>query len=179
MASIEWETPQEFFDKLNAEFAFDIDLCASKHNAKLPNYFSISENALYQKWVGSCWLNPPYDRDIGRWIAKAYESAQEGAMVVCLLQCRSGDTKWFHNFVMKSSEMRFIKDRLHFGLKGKFSRANISSIVVVFRPYCTGPPLTSSIDTKGNPLNKHIDQTLMGLRPSGRSCQRYAAKWEI
>lgn len=102
--------------------------------------------------LGSVWLNPPYDKDIGHWVAKAYESAHTGATVVCLLQCRSGDTKWFHRFIMKSSEMRFIRDRLHFGLDGKFSRANISNIVVVFRPYCKGPPLVSSIDTEGNRL---------------------------
>jgi len=154
MASVEWETPQDFFDTLNAEFAFTVDVCANKQNAKLHNYFSISENSLYQRWKGSCWMNPPYSKDIGRWVAKAYESAQEGATIVCLLQGRSCDTKWFHNFIMRSSEIRFIKDRLHFGLNGKFNRANISSMVVIFRPYCVGHPTVSAIDTKGRPLNQ-------------------------
>lgn len=152
MPSVEWETPQDFFNTLNDEFHFDIDLCATKENTKCPLYYTFYKNAFYQKWEGTCWMNPPYNKDIGRWVRKAYESAQAGATVVCLLQCRSGDTKWFHNFIMKSSEMRFIKDRLHFGLNGKFSRANISNVVVVFKPYCIGPPITKSIDTSGKLL---------------------------
>lgn len=153
MASVEWETPQDFFDTLNAEFEFTVDVCANEENKKHENYFSISDHGLYQKWEGVCWMNPPYSKDIGRWVGKAYESAQEGATVVCLLQGRSCDTKWFHNFIMRASEMRFIKDRLHFGVHGKFSRANISSMVVIFRPYCQGYPKASAINTKGQPLN--------------------------
>ena len=152
MASVEWETPQDFFDNLNAEFVFDTDVCATKENAKCPVYYTYYKNSLYQEWKGTCWMNPPYSKDIGKWVGKAYLSAQEGAKVVCLLQCRSGDTKWFHKYIMRSSEIRFVKDRLHFGLDGKFSRANISSIVVVFQPYCKGPPLVSSIDNKARRL---------------------------
>lgn len=149
MSNVEWETPQDLFDTLDAEFHFDVDVCATKKNAKCKKFYSPLVNGLYQRWEGSCWMNPPYNRDIGRWVAKAYESAQEGAVVVALLQCRSGDTKWFHAFVMKSSEIRFVKDRLHFGLNGIFKRANISSIIVVFRAYCKGTPSTCSINTKG------------------------------
>ena len=29
-----WETPQVFFEKLNDEFHFDLDVCASLANAK-------------------------------------------------------------------------------------------------------------------------------------------------
>lgn len=152
MASIEWETPEDLFDALHKEFNFKVDACATSQNRKISVYYSPKQNALYREWASPCWMNPPYNKDIGQWVAKAYESAQEGITVVCLLQGRSSDTKWWHKYVMRSSEIRFIKDRLHFGLNGKFSRANISNIVVVFRPYCKGPPLVSSIDTKGNRL---------------------------
>lgn len=152
MSSIEWETPQDFFDTLNNEFHFTLDVCANDKNKKVNKYFSIEENGLYQKWEGVCWMNPPYNKDIGRWIGKAYESAQEGTMVVALIQGRSNDTIWWHDYVMKSSELRFIRDRLHFGLNGKFTRANISSLLVIFKPYCTGYPKVSSINTKGLPI---------------------------
>lgn len=100
--------------------------------------------------LGSIWLNPPYNKNIGRWVGKAYESAQEGTTVICLLPGRSGDTKWWHEYVMRSSEIRFIKGRLQFLKEGKCgSGSNISSVVVVFRPYCQGPPVVSSIDTAG------------------------------
>jgi len=152
MPSVEWETPQGFFDTLNQEFNFSLDVCATEKNAKCERFYSPIENGLLKSWTGTCWMNPPYSKDIGRWVAKAWEVAQEGSTVVSLLQCRSGDTKWWHSFVMRASEIRFIKDRLHFKLNGESARANISSIVVVFRPYCTGPPVVSSIDTKGRRL---------------------------
>ena len=153
MPSTEWETPQDFFDKLNSEFGFNLDVCAQSDNTKLTNFYS--EESLSKPWKGRCWMNPPYDKNIGEWVKKAYESSLQGATVVCLLQGRSCDTKWFHNFVMKASEIRFIKDRLHFGLNGKFSRANISSMIVVFRPNHIGYPSVCSIDNKGNLLRNY------------------------
>ncbi len=33
-ATDDWATPQAFFDKLNDEFAFTLDVCASLSNAK-------------------------------------------------------------------------------------------------------------------------------------------------
>ena len=153
MPSVEWETPQDFFDALDAEFHFNIDVCASKENAKCAFYYTYYENALYQKWEGRCWMNPPYDKSIGLWLKKAYESSQRGYTVVCLIQGRSPDTKWWHDYVMKSSEIRYIKDRLHFGINKIFNRANISSIVVIFRSFCQGPPKICSIDIKGKRLN--------------------------
>ena len=152
MSSIEWETPQDFFSNLNEEFGFTLDVCATWKNTKVKNFFCISDNALTKEWNGVCWMNPPYNKDIGSWVGKAYRTAQRGHTVVCLLQARSSDTKWFHAFVMRSSEIRFIKDRLSFGLDGKFSRANISSMIVVFRPYCEGYPKISAINKHGKPL---------------------------
>ena len=152
MASVEWETPQDFFNTLNDEFNFTLDVCALQETAKCDRYYTPIQNGLLKPWKGSCWMNPPYNKDVRRWVAKAWETAQEGHTVVALLQCRSGDTKWWHNFVMRSSEVRFVKDRLHFSFNGKSNRANISSIVVVFGPHCQGPPKVCSIDTKGKKL---------------------------
>ncbi len=149
IAYTEWETPQNFYAALDSEFGFTIDVCAIKQNAKHENYFTPSHDALTQPWEGVCWMNPPYNKDIGLWVAKAWESHLQGTTVVALLQGRSTDTKWWHKYVMRSSEIRFIKDRLHFGKHGVFSRANISSIVVVFKPYCKGPPSTIAINNAG------------------------------
>ena len=35
-----WTTPQDFFDKLDAEFHFTLDAAATKENAKCPDYFT-------------------------------------------------------------------------------------------------------------------------------------------
>src|SRR5215510_5491819 len=72
----EWETPQWFFDQLHAEFGFTLDVCASPLNAKCSRYFTRDQDGLAQPWEGVCWCNPPYGRHIGRWLAKARESAQ-------------------------------------------------------------------------------------------------------
>ena len=153
-AFTEWETPQDFYDALDAEFHFETDICAVESNKKSISYYDPGDNALEMHWRGICWMNPPYDRDIGLWMEKAWISAHFcGATVVCLIQGRSTDTKWWHDYVMKASEVRYIKNRLHFGKHGVFTRANISNVVVVFRPLCTGPPTTMSIDTLGRKIN--------------------------
>lgn len=48
----DWATPQEFFDKLNEEFCFDLDPCADKHNHKCETYFTKEMNGLEQSWGG-------------------------------------------------------------------------------------------------------------------------------
>jgi phage N-6-adenine-methyltransferase len=108
-----WATPQEFFDKYNALYGFNLDVCANQNNAKCSNFFSIEDNGLEQEWRGSCWMNPPYGREIIHWMRKAYESSLCGATVVCLVPART-DTKWWHEYAMKG-DIEFIKGRLKFG----------------------------------------------------------------
>jgi len=126
----EWPTPQDFFDRLNEEFHFELDVCATHENAKCPRYFTRRENGLLQQWTGVCWMNPPYGREIGQWVKKAYESALGGATVVCLLPSRT-DTAWWHDYCMKG-EIRFVRGRLKFGDASE--NAPFPSAVVVFRP---------------------------------------------
>ena len=123
-----WATPQDFFDAINKEFSFDVDVCATAENAKFQNYFNVQQDGLKQDWSGVCWMNPPYGRVIGNWVKKAYESAQNGATVVCLLPART-DTKWWHDYCMKG-KIRFIRGRLKFG--GNKNAAPFPSALVIF-----------------------------------------------
>lgn len=50
--SDEWETPQDVFDALNAEFDFDLDPCATSENHKCDRYFTKEQNGLVQNWGG-------------------------------------------------------------------------------------------------------------------------------
>jgi phage N-6-adenine-methyltransferase len=109
-----WATPQSYFDEVNKEFGFDLDVCALPDNAKCKNYFTPEINGLSQEWIGRVWMNPPYGREIGKWVQKAYESSQKGTLVACLLPART-DTLWFHNYIYGKAEIRFIKGRLKFG----------------------------------------------------------------
>lgn len=124
-----WATPQYFFDKLNDEFNFNTDVCAIKSNAKCLNFFTPKDNGLSQKWEGVCYMNPPYGREIGKWVKKAKLESENGATVVCLLPART-DTKWFHDHIYGFAEIRFVKGRLKFG-ESKNS-APFPSMVVVF-----------------------------------------------
>jgi phage N-6-adenine-methyltransferase len=125
-SSDNWATPQEFFDVLNDEFGFTVDVCASEDNHKCPEYYTMEDNGLIQEWAGVCWMNPLYGRTINEWIKKAYESK---ATVVCLVPART-DTKWWHNYAMKSKEIRLVSGRLKFG--GHKNSAPFPSAVVVF-----------------------------------------------
>lgn len=123
-----WATPQDFFDKLNEEFNFELDVCANDENAKCDRYFTRETDGLKQDWTGVCWMNPPYGREIGKWVKKAYESSLNGATVVCLVPART-DTKWWHEYCMKG-EIRLVKGRLKFG--GSKNSAPFPSAVVIF-----------------------------------------------
>lgn len=126
-----WATPQSFFDKLNEEFMFDLDVCATHENAKCEQYFTITDNGLEQDWTGSVWCNPPYGREIGKWVKKASESILK-ADIVMLLPART-DTKYFHDYIYNKPnvEIRFIKGRLKFG--DSKNSAPFPSMVVIFK----------------------------------------------
>lgn len=122
-----WETPQWLFDELDNEFHFTIDVCATPENAKCDRFISPEQDGLSQEWGGCCWCNPPYGRQIGKWVEKA---AKSNATVVMLLPART-DTKWFHDYCLPFGEVRFIKGRLKFG--NAKSGAPFPSMIVVFR----------------------------------------------
>jgi phage N-6-adenine-methyltransferase len=124
-----WSTPQGFFDKLDAQYQFTLDVCATPDNTKCFEFFSVEQDGLSQAWTGVCWMNPPYGRTIGQWVKKAYDSSKSGATVVCLLPART-DTKWFHDYCVKG-QIEFLRGRLKFG--GSKNSAPFPSMLVVFK----------------------------------------------
>jgi len=126
----EWATPKDFFKELNKEFNFTLDPCATDENHKCSKYYTKEDNGLEQKWGGVVFCNPPYGREISKWVEKAFNENKQGTMVVMLLPART-DTKWFHNWIYKHHEIRFIKGRLKFN-DGK-QAAPFPSMVVVMK----------------------------------------------
>lgn len=124
-----WATPQDFFDKYNKVYNFTLDVCATKDNAKCSSYFTKEQDGLSQEWVGTCWMNPPYGREISLWMKKAYESSLKGATIVCLVPSRT-DTKWWHNYAVHG-KIEFIKGRLKFG--NSKNSAPFPSAVIIFK----------------------------------------------
>lgn len=132
-ATDEWSTPQEFFDKLNEVFNFDLDVCALDSSAKCERYFTPEQDGLSKVWHTegrNIWMNPPYGREIGLWMEKAFHEGEQGATVVCLVPART-DTRWWHSYAI-AGEISYVKGRLKFG--GSENSAPFPSAVVVFRP---------------------------------------------
>lgn len=128
-ATDNWATPQDFFDKLNRIFDFTLDPCASDSNHKAEKYFTIEDNGLEQSWDGErTFMNPPYGREIGKWVKKASE--QKGGLAVCLVPART-DTKWWHDYVVGGgATIWYLRGRLKFG--GQANSAPFPSAVVIF-----------------------------------------------
>lgn len=100
-----WGTPKELYDKLDSVFNFNFD----------PTPFNPNSNGLESKWGNRTFINPPYSRQLGKWIDKAWEESQKGKIVVMLIPSRT-DTKWFHKYYNKIGIL-FIKGRLKFEKK--------------------------------------------------------------
>jgi phage N-6-adenine-methyltransferase len=131
-----WETPQWFFDELNAEFHFTLDPCAEPETAKCAKFYTYRQNGLAKDWTGErVFCNPPYGREMPRWIEKA---ATSDALVVCLVPART-DTRWWAKFwdydrhcPIDGCEVRFLPKRLRF--VGMEKDAPFPVAVVIFRP---------------------------------------------
>ena len=125
-----WETPIEFFNKLDDIFKFELDVAASDDNHKCDRYYTEETDGLAQDWKGVCWMNPPYGRHQIKWIEKASEEADKGATVVCLIPARP-DTKVWQNIIFpNASAICFIRGRLKFG--NSKDSAPFPSALIVF-----------------------------------------------
>lgn len=144
-ATDEWPTPQEFYNALHAEFDFILDPCATPENAKCPAYFTRGDDGLSRPWFGRVYMNPPYGREIGAWMEKAWNESRRGVLVVCLVPART-DTKWWHDFAMKAREIRLVRGRLRFG--EATAGAPFPSAVVIFDPACSGPPVLAAAERR-------------------------------
>ena len=130
----DWTTPPDFFKQLDNEFHFTLDVASSEENHLCKNYFTIETDGLSQDWGGhKVFCNPPYGRQIGKWVQKAWEEAKKpNTTIVMLLPART-DTKWFHNYIYHQAKIRFIKGRLKFG--GSQNSAPFPSMVVIWDYY--------------------------------------------
>lgn len=129
-----WETPQTLFDELNAEFRFTLDPACLIETAKCRKFYTPTEDGLRQSWAGDvAFVNPPYSRgNIDKWVEKCYRESQLGVTIVALLPV-STSAEWFHKWVWKKAELRFIKRRVRF--VGAPFTAPFSSVIAIWRPH--------------------------------------------
>lgn len=136
----DWCTPEILYRKLESLYGpFDLDVAARSDNTKCALFL---KDAFTENWNGTCWMNPPYSRGIGKWLKKAASEARKGRTVVCLVPSRTGSA-WFQDAVKEATEVLFLKGRVVFETapgvpvldkKGKPMAAPFDSTVFVFGP---------------------------------------------
>ena len=129
-----WGTPQKLFDTLNAEFHFTLDPCADDFNHKCDKYYTEVDDGLSKDWgTETVFCNPPYGREIGKWVKKCSEHR---GLAVMLIPART-DTKWFHDYIWMQDNVSvsFLPGRIKF--EGAKYSAPFPSMIVTFRgPEC-------------------------------------------
>lgn len=128
-ASDEWSSPLWLFERLDAEFHFALDPCATDENHLCALYHTKQDDGLLYPWYNTAFVNPPFSA-IAAWTEKCYREALAGHATVVMLVPARTDTRYWWNFT-RHGEIRFLPGRLRFG--GAPSGAPFPSAVVVFR----------------------------------------------
>jgi phage N-6-adenine-methyltransferase len=138
----DWGTPPSFLKYLKDEMYWvpDLDAAASKENAKAPAFFDVEMNGLEQRWFGNVWLNPPFGRDLPKWIGKCIDEIDQGRVesIVALVPART-ETVWAHDAFNTCSTVFFIKGRFDFRYHKATKAANapFPSMLLVWRKDCS------------------------------------------
>lgn len=124
-------TPPEVFGPLQERFGFTVDAAASPHNAKLPRFWTSSDDGLAQSWAGErVWVNPPYSHpNLGAWTAKAWRewlADEPPALVVMLAPANRTEQQFWQELVepyrdMPGSDLHveFLPGRMRFLVRGQ------------------------------------------------------------
>lgn len=128
-----WGTPADLFGEISGQVGgFDLDVCALADNAKCRRFFTPEVDGLAQEWAGRVWCNPPYGREIGRWVDHGMAAAADGAASVVFLVPARTDAAWFWR--LRRADVRLLPGRLRFvGAGGVVSSAPFPSAVVLAR----------------------------------------------
>ena len=130
MLKDEWLTPPEITGALGH---FDLDPCAPKNPPWeiAPNTYNISSNGLMQPWAGRVWLNPPYGRTTGRWLARLAEHGSG----IALIFARTETVMFVSEVWGKATAVMFLYGRLFFhhadGSRAK-SNSGAPSVLVAY-----------------------------------------------
>jgi len=118
--SEEWGTPEDFYNKLDAEFNFTLDAAASDVNHKCEKYYTKDDDGANQSWKGeTVFCNPPYNAvSLTVFAGTAYfEAAENGTTSVLLYPANKTDQAWFHKLWNAKDikvDFRWIQGRLKF-----------------------------------------------------------------
>jgi hypothetical protein len=115
-------TPRRLIARLHRRWHFTVDAAgcpAAPASQLIGRHWSKADDGLAQPWDGErVWCNPPFS-NIGRWVAKAWDSS---AVVVMLLPGNRTEQPWWQRMVEPHRDRRggfltvqFLPSRISFG----------------------------------------------------------------
>lgn len=150
MESDTWLTPPEILAKFRS---FDLDPCTPPVMpwVTAANRIAPPEDGLAHPWFGRVWLNPPYSREVGKWLAKLADHGNGIALIFARTE-----TSWFFEHIWRrATGLLFIEGRLHFHRPdGSRAKANggAPSVLVAYGLECADELARCSIAGQYVPL---------------------------
>lgn len=111
--SIEYSTPQVLFNVMNDLYTFEVDVCASITNKKCSSFFTKEDDSLTKEWIGNCWMNPPFNRQLGKFVLKMHQEYKNHNGIKCALIPVRSNTVWWSK-VIEDAECVFINGEVNF-----------------------------------------------------------------
>lgn len=122
-----WLTPAPLRHAIERRWSLTFDPCP---------YPRPEWDGLSIPWTEPAFVNPPYGRETGRWLAKALSEIHAGRCpcAVFLIHART-DTRWFHRYVLaRAYELYFLRGRVAFVRPdGSSASSPFPSLLAVFR----------------------------------------------
>mgnify|MGYP005816097565 FL=1 len=115
-ASGDWCTPIEIVSLVHSIDPIGLDPCSNEHSlVGAKTSWTIKDDGLTKRWAGNglVYVNPPYGREIEKWVQKCCIEALTGVEIVALLPARV-DTRWFQSFARNAEEVLFYRGRIRF-----------------------------------------------------------------
>jgi phage N-6-adenine-methyltransferase len=132
-----WETPSEILEALYAVFGkFDLDPCSPRRSrppVRARMHYTAEDDGLSLPWHGVVFVNPPYGRELPRWVAKARAEVERktARVVVALIPART-DTHYWHEHIAGKADVYFLRGRLRFGTNGQNQSAPFPSALAIW-----------------------------------------------
>ena len=132
-----WETPSEILEALYAVFGkFDLDPCSPRRSrppVRARMHYTAEDDGLTLPWHGVVFVNPPYGRELPRWVAKARAEVERktARVVVALIPART-DTHYWHEHIAGKADVYFLRGRLRFGTNGQNQSAPFPSALAIW-----------------------------------------------
>jgi hypothetical protein len=117
-APVEWYTPPIYIEMARRVLG-GIDLDPASNEVaqawiQAAKYFTVVEDGLKQSWQGRVWCNPPYGRDVKRWLAKAITSYQSGDVDAAIVLLNRSGASWYRQLKKKVAAVCEVDKRIAF-----------------------------------------------------------------